>query len=166
MGPETSARPRPPGCFHPPLGTRAQGPWLTCDGAVVIVPRDPGQPHTPLRQVGELQVPGSVWPSWQQREKTPRRTPELGPARPRASPSPGHVPRTGPRWMEVTTAGIVPSLPWMALLPLRGSRKNEEVTDPNSTCPLPERVSKGTGHRESSDQCIPFPKVVLENTFH
>lgn len=91
-GPETRARPQPLGCFRPLLWTRAQGPRLTCDGAVVIVPRDPGQPHTPLRQVGELQVPGSVWPSWQQKEKTPRRTLELGPGRPCASPSPGHCP--------------------------------------------------------------------------
>lgn len=50
-------------------GFGPQGPGLTCDGAVVIIPWDPGQPHTPLSQVSELQVPGSVWPSWQQREK-------------------------------------------------------------------------------------------------
>lgn len=53
-----------------------QGPGLTCDGAVVVIPWDPGQPHAPLGQVCELQVPGSVWPSWKQSKKTPRGTPQ------------------------------------------------------------------------------------------
>ena len=80
-----------PGC-QPSFLDSSAGPRLTCDGAVVIVPRDPGQSHAPLGQVGELQVPGSLWPSWQQREKIPRRPPELEPARPCAGLSPEHCP--------------------------------------------------------------------------
>lgn len=32
----------------------------TCDGAVVVVARDPGQCHAPLGQIRQLQVPGTV----------------------------------------------------------------------------------------------------------
>lgn len=32
----------------------------TCDGAVVVIARDPRQPHAPLGQVRQLQVPGPV----------------------------------------------------------------------------------------------------------
>lgn len=87
MGTDTRARPRSSKLPPPSSLARSAGPWLTCDGAVVIVPWDPGQPHTPLSQVGELQVPGSFRPSWQQRKKTPRRTPELEPARPVLAPT-------------------------------------------------------------------------------
>lgn len=50
-GPE--ARARPAAELQPPLLVGA-GPWLTCDGAVVVVPWDPGQPHASLGQVSEL----------------------------------------------------------------------------------------------------------------
>lgn len=64
-GPEVRAGPAAE--LQPPLLVGAS-PWLTCDGAVVVIPWDPGQPHTSLGQVSELQVPGSVRSSWRQRE--------------------------------------------------------------------------------------------------
>lgn len=94
-----------------PLFWRGAWPQLTCDGAVVIVPWDPGQPHAPLGQVRELQVPGSVGPPWQQGEKTPGRTPALEPAGPCAGPSPGHGPGQAPDRLRSPPAGTNPSLP-------------------------------------------------------
>lgn len=60
-------------CRHPQGEHR---PGLTCDRAVVVIPWDPGQPHTPLSQVSELQVPGSVWPPWHERKKMSLGAPE------------------------------------------------------------------------------------------
>lgn len=41
---------------HRDFGDRGQ----TCDGAVVVIARDPRQPHAPLSQIRQLQVPGPV----------------------------------------------------------------------------------------------------------
>ena len=91
------ARARPASRLRPSLLV-STGPWLTCDGAVVVVPWDPGQPHASLSQVGELQVPGSVRSSWQQREGLP----ESEPTRPAWVPAPATVPQTGPGRAELT----------------------------------------------------------------
>lgn len=159
-GPDTRARP-PSSRLPPPSSlARSAGPWLTCDGAVVIVPWDPGQPHTPLGQVGELQVPGSVRPSWQQREKTPRRTPELEPARP--PPTPGHTHGQVPGGRRPPQQGPPPACPGGSAQgpppSLRGSRENQEETPVPPPSP---RVSKDAGHRERRTG-QPIPAGILE----
>lgn len=161
VGPET--RPRPPvsGLLPPLFPGRQRRPWLTCDGAVVVIPRDPGQPHTPLGQVGELQVPGPVWPSWQQREQTPRGTPELEPSLcwpqpwtlshaqvPGGLRSPQQVPS------PACPAGLAQGPPAPSGIQGRTKRRPQ-------FCHPQKRIKGCRARRENLDQPIPFLQAVL-----
>lgn len=49
---------------HLPITGKREGDFgaggQTCDGAVVVISRDPRQPHASLGQIRQLQVPGAV----------------------------------------------------------------------------------------------------------
>lgn len=137
VGPE--ARAGPATGLHPSLLV-CVSPWLTCDGAVVVVPWDPGQPHASLGQVSELQVPGSVRSSWRQREGPP----ESEPARPARAPAPATVPQTGLEWAELTPSRdqaqpVLEGQPRGHPCP-QGSRRDKEQRPPNS---IPPKSIKG-----------------------
>lgn len=74
---------------------------LTCDGAVIVVAGDPGQPHAPLGQVCQLQVTGPVgsfcWPS--------NETNEAGIVPGAGSPSSQRFSREGKPWSQPSPGG-------------------------------------------------------------
>lgn len=164
---------RPPSSQLPPPSSLARnaGPWLTCDGAVVVVPWDPGQPHAPLGQVGELQVPRSVRPSWQQREKTPRRTPGLEPARPCGGPSPGHTHGQVPGGRRPPQQGSPPTYPGGSAQgpPLPSGGQGRTKRRLQSHLPLQEHPRMQGTERESdrpSHSCRYLGGQALGNAFH